>query len=65
MSHDDTSKTKTIALIAADSEDAVDARARLSTLYETVEPESADIIVALGGDGLMRSEEHTSELQSL
>ncbi|MFN0264004.1 NAD kinase [Tepidamorphus sp. 3E244] len=53
MNDDVTSKAKTIALIAADSDEAVDARARLSALYETVEPESADIIVALGGDGLM------------
>lgn len=42
-----------IALIATDQEDAQKAHAELAGLYETVPEEQADVIVALGGDGLM------------
>ena len=40
-------------LVAADTEEARAAAARLAGHYETVPPEQAEIVVALGGDGLM------------
>lgn len=45
--------SRTLALVAADSEDARAAEERLRARYETVPPEEADLIVALGGDGFM------------
>jgi NAD+ kinase len=42
-----------IAYVAADSDDALDARRELRALYGEVAPEEADIVIALGGDGLM------------
>jgi NAD+ kinase len=42
-----------IALVAADSEAARTALARLESRYSHVPPDEADVIVALGGDGLM------------
>ena len=42
-----------IAICAADTDAARDAEARLRARYPTVEPERADVIVALGGDGFM------------
>ncbi|MCX5516152.1 NAD kinase [Kaistia algarum] len=42
-----------IAFIASSAPEAVQAEERLRHLYESVDPENADIIVALGGDGLM------------
>jgi NAD+ kinase len=44
---------KSFALVAADTGDAQAAIQRLNARYETVAPEEADIIVALGGDGFM------------
>ena len=44
---------KQIALIAASTPEAREACARLEKRYGNVEPKSADVIVALGGDGLM------------
>lgn len=44
---------QSIAFIAADSEDAQAAAARLSALYGQARIEEADIIVPLGGDGFM------------
>jgi NAD+ kinase len=41
------------AFLAADSEEARQAETRLTKRYSTVKPEEADIIVALGGDGMM------------
>jgi len=41
-----------IAFVASDADVARDAHARLVQMYESVEPDQADIIVALGGDGL-------------
>jgi NAD+ kinase len=46
-------KTATIAFIASGVEEARAAQARLSQRYRGVEPEQADVVVALGGDGLM------------
>ncbi len=43
----------TIAFIAAQTEIAIAARHRLTAIYGDTTPESSDIIVALGGDGLM------------
>ena len=43
----------TFALVAAETEEARDAAARLAAEYQTVPPEEAEAIVALGGDGLM------------
>jgi NAD+ kinase len=47
-------KTK-IAFVAAESEPAQQARCRLIDLYnaQTIPPEEADVVVALGGDGFM------------
>lgn len=42
-----------IAFLAADSEGAEQARRRLIGRYGNVRPEDADVVVALGGDGLM------------
>ena len=46
-------KTGTIAFIASGVDDARNALQRLVKRYGGVEPEKADVIVALGGDGLM------------
>jgi NAD+ kinase len=42
-----------IAFVAGQTPEAREALARLSALYGNVEPAQADVIVALGGDGLM------------
>jgi NAD+ kinase len=42
-----------IAFVAAQTEIAMAARLRLTALYGDTTPEDADVIVALGGDGLM------------
>lgn len=42
-----------IAFVASDVAEAVEARARLTALYGAFDPQDADAIVALGGDGLM------------
>jgi NAD+ kinase len=42
-----------IAFVASPIPEAQDARARLVKRYDAVPPEEADVIVALGGDGLM------------
>jgi NAD+ kinase len=42
-----------IAFVASDTPEAVSARARLVKRYGDAEPGEADVIVALGGDGLM------------
>ena len=42
-----------IAFVASPSAEAQDARARLVKRYDAAAPEDADVIVALGGDGLM------------
>jgi hypothetical protein len=47
------STIETIAFVAGDTEDARAALARLTARYGNIEPEQADVIVALGGDGLM------------
>lgn len=44
---------QTIAFVASPSEEALAAKARLEARYGSCEPEEADVIVALGGDGLM------------
>ena len=49
---------KQIALIAASTPEAREACARLEKRYGNVEPKSADVIVALGGDGLMLQTMH-------
>ena len=41
------------AFVATDSPEAQDAAARLARRYQSARPESADVIVALGGDGFM------------
>jgi len=48
------------ALVASDTEEAQTARQRLEARYKTVPPEQADVIVALGGDGLMLETLHES-----
>ena len=47
------SELKKIALVASDTPEAQDALEVLSSRYESVEPRDADVVVALGGDGLM------------
>ncbi|MFM8990301.1 MAG: NAD kinase, partial [Alphaproteobacteria bacterium] len=42
-----------IAVCAADTDTAREARQRLVARYDVVEPEAADILVALGGDGFL------------
>jgi len=49
------SRYKTIAFVASDTPAAQRARRRLVQRYGEARPESADVIVALGGDGLMLS----------
>ena len=49
---------ETIAIVAADIEEAQCAQKRLSKRYETSAPENADAIVALGGDGFMLEAMH-------
>ena len=44
-----------IAILAADTPDAQKARVDLLAIYETVSPDEADVIVAMGGDGFMLS----------
>ena len=44
---------RTIALVASETEEAQAASASLASQYQTTQPENADVIVALGGDGLM------------
>ena len=48
------------ALVAADTGEAQAALRRLESRYETVPMERADIVVALGGDGLMLETLHNS-----
>src|SRR3954462_12317908 len=45
--------TKQIAFIAASTPEARDAYSRLEKRYGNADPKAADVIVALGGDGLM------------
>ena len=42
-----------IAFVAADTEEGSQARDRLALRYGNIAPEQADVVVALGGDGLM------------
>ena len=51
-------KFETIAIAAADGSEAQEALQSLSRRYQTVAPEEADIIVALGGDGFMLESLH-------
>jgi NAD+ kinase len=44
---------RNIAIVASESEAAQSALAELTERYQTVPPEQADVIVALGGDGFM------------
>jgi NAD+ kinase len=46
-------KTKRFAFVAAATEEAQEALRRLQKAYGTEDPEGADIVVALGGDGFM------------
>jgi NAD+ kinase len=46
-------RLQSIAFVAATTPEARDACERLTKLYGNAEPDKADIIVALGGDGLM------------
>ncbi|MEP4767211.1 MAG: NAD kinase [Roseibium sp.] len=45
--------TEKLAFIASDTEEATEARELLTAAYGAVDPKDADIIIALGGDGLM------------
>jgi len=48
-----TSKFERIAFVASDAGDAGAALLRLAAIYGNADPETADVVVALGGDGLM------------
>jgi len=48
-----TSRFKNIAFVASDVPEAQRARRRLVARYGDARPETADVVVALGGDGLM------------
>jgi NAD+ kinase len=50
---DTVSRHPRIAFVASQSAEARDAHARLTQRYGDAAPEAADVIVALGGDGLM------------
>jgi NAD+ kinase len=45
--------TRQLAIVTSDAPEAIKAGSALRTRYGSVEPENADIIIALGGDGLM------------
>ncbi len=47
------------ALIASDTEEAISGEKALRQAYDWVEPEDADVIVAVGGDGFMLHAMHT------
>ena len=46
-------KTSAIAFLASTAPEAIEARQNLVRLYGDCQPEAAEVIVALGGDGLM------------
>ncbi|GGA82962.1 NAD kinase [Brucella endophytica] len=46
-------KINAFSFISSDSRESVEAAKRLAVLYGQEKPENADVIVALGGDGLM------------
>ena len=46
-------KFENIGFVAADTPEASEAQRRLVSLYGNADPQNADVIVALGGDGLM------------
>ncbi len=48
-----------VAFVASDRPEAQSARERLISLYGSVEPDQANVIVALGGDGFMLETLHT------
>lgn len=52
-------KNRKVAFVASNAPIAQAARSELAGLYNHVEPEEADVIVALGGDGFMLQTLHT------
>ena len=52
------SKIEKISFVASDGKDAQDALETLTRLYGNTDPDDADVIVALGGDGLMLQTAH-------
>ncbi len=52
------SRFKSIAFVASETPEAVTARSELAARYGDATPEEADVIVALGGDGLMLQTMH-------
>jgi len=51
-------KTPSLAFVNSDTDEAENAAKRLRARYGDVSPEKADIVVALGGDGLMLTSLH-------
>jgi NAD+ kinase len=49
-----------IAILASPAPEAMQAKRTLEALYPTVQPEEADILIALGGDGFMLETMHDS-----
>lgn len=54
-------KTPNIAFLASDASVAVESKDKLVARYGNTDPESADVIVALGGDGFMLHTLHESQ----
>src|SRR5215471_1355539 len=46
-------KAKSFAFVASPTEEAQTALARLQSIYGASDPDEADVVVALGGDGFM------------
>ena len=57
---DASATTPRFALVAAETDEALTAKAALAARYETVPVDQAEVIVALGGDGLMLETLHGS-----
>lgn len=58
--HEGTTDISRIHFVASDASEAQVAYERLTTRYGQVEPEQAEVIVALGGDGLMLQTLHAN-----
>ena len=55
-----TRKSRTLSFVASPASEAQEARRELIGIYGNTDPEEADVIVALGGDGFMLQTLHTT-----
>ena len=60
MAFDTDTPIRSIAFVASNTAEAEQALVRLAARYGNAEPEDADVIVALGGDGLMLQTLHAT-----